>query len=84
MTNRVTIGSGPVGRQGSSKVYSKTKQLYIFWGLCPLGRSQPAIPEHKNIQIKTSHNIGDLLISFITFGIIDSRTVKILVNGDQD
>lgn len=79
MVTRTTIGEGPVGRSANTMVYSKTKQLYIFFGLIPLGHSQPAIPSSKDLQIKTSYNIGDVLINCITLGIVSSQTIKVIV-----
>lgn len=79
MVTRTTVGDGPVGKRGHATVYSNAKQLYLFWGLVPLGRTQPAMPPHRNIQIKTSTNIVDLLITGVTGGLFSTQTVKVLV-----
>lgn len=80
---RTTIGDGPIGKQGITQVHSKGKQLYLFWGLLPLGYTSPPIPADNNCQIKTSRNVGDALITYITFGIVQSRTIKVLVKKEN-
>ena len=84
MTHRHTVGDGPVGTQGSTKVYSRAKQAYLFWGLVPLGRPQPATPSHGNYQIKTGHNVGDAILTLITAGIVDFRSIRIIVRSDHN
>lgn len=79
MVTRTTIGDGPVGKQGKTEVYSKSKQFYLFWGFVKLGKGQPAIPEDKNIQVKTSFNVFDALVTTLTGGIFSMQTVKILI-----
>lgn len=79
MTHRHTIGDGPVGAKGKTEIHSRAKQGYIFWGLVPLGRPQPAAPSHGNYQIKTGANVGDAILGTITLGIITFRTVRIIV-----
>ncbi len=79
---RTTIGNGPIGNQGQTETFSKGKQLYLFWGLLPLGHTSPPIPEDKNCQVKTSQNVGDALITWLTIGIVQSRTIKILTKKE--
>lgn len=79
MVTRTTIGDGPVGKQGKTEVYSKSKQFYLFWGFVKLGKGQPAIPEDKNLQVKTSYNAFDALLTTLTGGIFSMQTVKIIV-----
>lgn len=79
MVTRTTIGDGPVGKKGKTEVYSKSKQFYLFWGFVKLGKGQPVIPEDKNLQVKTSYNVFDALVTTLTGGIFSMQTVKILV-----
>ncbi len=76
---RCTIGDGPVGRKGQTDVYSKARRFYLLGGLLPLGLGQPAVPQNGNCQVKTYFGGVDVFVSFITFGIITSRSTKILV-----
>jgi len=79
MTHRHTVGEGPVGTKGKTEIHSRAKQGYIFWGLVPLGRPQPAAPSHGNYQIKSGSNVGDAILGTLTLGIVTFRTVRILV-----
>ena len=83
--HRHTVGDGPAGgvwEQGKS-VRSTSKQIYILAGLVPIGRAGINPPSSGNYQIKTSMNIVDMLISGITFGVLQLRTVKVIV-WDRD
>ena len=81
--NRTTVGDGPVGKSGSKEQYSKTKQLYLFWGLIAVGQGQPATPTSPNYQIKSSSNFWDGVIGGITGGILCTRTVKVYTKKVQ-
>lgn len=83
MTHRHTVGDGPVGTKGKTEIHSRAKQAYIFWGLVPLGRPQPAVPSHGNYQIKTGSNVGDAFLGVLTFGIVSFRTIRIVVHKEQ-
>lgn len=77
--NRTTVGDGPVGKMGPKEQYSKTKQVYLFWGIIAVGQGQPATPTSPNYQIKTSFNFWDGVISSLTGGIVSTRSVKVYV-----
>jgi len=83
--NRTTIGDGPMGKIDGVK-FSKVKQMYLVWGLIPLGHSQPVLPQQCGYQVKSCFNFWDALVSSITGGIFSMRTVKIIVykNGQCD
>lgn len=83
MTHRHTIADGPVGNKGNTKIYSRAKQAYLFWGLAPLGRPEPAKPSHGNYQIKTGYNIGDCILNTLTLGIFSFRTIRIITYKDH-
>ncbi len=83
MTTRTTVGEGPMGKGGAKNVYSKTKQVYLFWGFMSLGNSQPKIPDHGNIQIKTSYNVADAFVAGLTGGLFAMRTIKVLVKKED-
>jgi len=73
----------PVGKftetEGKAKTYSKVKQIYILWGLFPVGRASAATPEDGNCQVVTRYNIGDFLITGLTGGIVSTYTIKVEV-----
>ncbi len=81
-TTHVTVGAGPV-EKSHTKVYSKSKQFYFLEGVFKLGDSQPSVPEHGNVLIETKFSKGDFLITFLTAGIISSKTTRVIVNKDE-
>lgn len=83
LVTRTTVGEGPTGKGGHKKVYSKTKQVYLFWGFMSLGNSQPSVPKHGNVQVKTSYNVVDAFVSGLTAGLFSMQTIKILVKKED-
>ena len=62
---------------GSPYKYSKSKQIWLFWGLMPIGRTNTATPTNGSCQVITRFNIADLLIANITGGLIITETIKV-------
>ena len=58
-------------------VYAKGKQVWLFWGLLPVGRTKVNTPSSGNCQVVTRTNLADFLISGITAGIVTTETIKI-------
>lgn len=63
--------------EGKEYTYSKGKQLHIFWGLVPLGKTDLKTPEDKNCEIITQRKFSDGLITFLTLGIVSSQSIKV-------
>ena len=81
---RLSVNNGPAGKHPSkTETYSRSKQLYIFWGLLPLGWSQPSTPTDKGYQVKTYKGFWDNVIGTITVGIVSSRSSKILIYEEK-
>lgn len=57
--------------------YSKGKQVYLFWGFLPLGRTQVATPPNGTCQIKTRHGFLDMLVTVVTGGLFSMQTIKV-------
>ncbi len=76
MTTKTNVGTYKE-IQGEEYTYAKGKQLWLFWGLIPLGRTDVNTPNDGNCQVITRHNFGDVLIGGITGGILTSHTIKI-------
>jgi hypothetical protein len=78
----------PVGKfsqtEGKTKTYSKAKQIYILWGMFPLGRASAATPEDGNCQVVTRYNIGDFLITGLTGGIVSTYSIKVEVKKPKE
>lgn len=84
--HRHTVGNGPIKKQGSQLTIAKKKQWYMFWGLVPLNtpNTEKMRGGFKDYQIKSSTNVGDMLISWILFPTtIITRTVKIRVKRED-
>lgn len=79
-TTRTSVGDYRISKKvdkASSYNYSKVKQVYMFWGLVPLGRARAAVPSHGNCEIRTGFGFGDFLVSLLTGGLISMQTVKV-------
>ena len=76
MTTKTSVGNYKES-QGSEYTYAKGKQLWLFWGIFPLGRTNVNTPGDGNCEIVTRFNVGDALISGLTGGILTSYTIKV-------
>ncbi len=62
---------------GEEYTYAKGKQLWLFWGIIPVGRTSVATPPDGNCEVVTKLKFGDFLISGLTGGILTSQTIKV-------
>ncbi len=62
--------------------YAKGKQVYLFWGLIPIGRTSVATPVDGTCQIRTRHGFGDAILSFFTGGIVSMQTIKVVATRE--
>lgn len=62
---------------GSDYTYAKGKQLWLFWGIVPIGRTNVNTPGDGNCQIITKFNFSDVLISVLTVGIVTSYSIRV-------
>lgn len=76
MTTKTDVGAYRE-KQGNEYTYAKGKQIWLFWGLMPLGRASVNTPGDGNCQVITRFNIGDFLISGLTGGIVTTQTIKV-------
>ncbi|TAE55388.1 MAG: hypothetical protein EAZ89_05665 [Bacteroidetes bacterium] len=83
MVNLHTVGNGPVGKQQTTEVYDRKKQVYLFWGLMPMNEASPRVPSHGDYQLKSSITILDGLAFSITGGLFSMRTVEVRVKEDM-
>lgn len=78
----------PVGQyreaQGKEETYSKARQLFLFWGLIPLGRAQAATPSDGACLIVTRYNFGDFVVSTLTGGIVMTYSIKVKVKKPEE
>ncbi len=76
MTTKTSVGAFKES-PGSEYTYAKGRQLWLFWGLVPLGRTNVNTPGDGNCEIVTRFNFGDFLIGGLTLGILTSYSIKI-------
>lgn len=76
MTTKTSVGAY-TETQGNEYTYDKGKQVWLFWGLIPLGRTNVNTPNDGNCQVVTRYNFGDFLISGLTCGIVSTQTIKV-------
>jgi hypothetical protein len=69
--------------QGEEYKYAKGKQVWLFWGIIPLGRTKVNTPTDGNCQVVTRFNFADVLISGLTGGIVTTYTVKVNAKKKQ-
>jgi hypothetical protein len=62
---------------GNDYTYAKGRQLWLFWGIVPLGRTSVNTPGDGNCEVVTKFTFGDFLISGLTAGIITSYSIKV-------
>lgn len=76
MTTKTSVGSYRE-QTGQEYTYSKGKQVWLFWGLLPLGRTNVNTPGSGNCQVVTRHNVFDVVLGCVTGGVITSHTIKV-------
>jgi len=82
MTTKTSVGAFKE-TQGSEYTYAKGKQLWLFWGILPLGRTNVNTPGDGNCEVITRFNVGDALISGLTGGIVTSYSIKVKAKKKQ-
>lgn len=63
--------------QGIPYTFAKGKQIWILGGLIPIGRTSVATPPDGNCEIVTKFTFGDVLIAGLTFGVVNTYTIKV-------
>lgn len=81
--NRHSINNGPEGKTGVTR-YSHAKQVYLFWGSVKVGRPAPPVPTNCGYQVVTAFKFEDLLVNFLTGGLVGMRNVRINVAKDSN
>lgn len=83
--SRVDVGSNgnkfATTQDKATIIYSKTKNVYLFWGLLPISNQQPPTPPGCNYTVETRTDLFDVLLFALTDGIFGMQTVKILVKS---
>lgn len=80
MTTRTPVGEFPA-QTGNTYTYAKGKQIWLFWGIMPIGRTNVNTPQDGNCEVVTQFRFVDFLISGLTGGIVSSYSIQ--VNAKQ-
>jgi len=62
---------------GKEYTYDKGKQMWLFWGLVPIGRTDVSTPTSGECEVITKFKFGDVLISGLTAGIVTSYSISV-------
>ena len=62
---------------GKEYTYDKGKQMWLFWGVLPIGRTDVSTPTNGACEVITKFKFTDLLISGLTGGIVTSYSIKV-------
>lgn len=76
MVTKTNVGQFTETR-GEEYTYAKGKQMWLFWGIVPLGRTNVNTPKDGDCQVVTRYNFGDFLITGLTGGILSSYSIKV-------
>jgi hypothetical protein len=76
MTTKTSVGEYKE-QQGKEYTYAKGKQIWLFWGIVPIGRTNVNTPSDGNCEIITRFNFTDALISVLTVGIVTTYSIKV-------
>ncbi len=82
MTTKTSVGAFRE-TQGSEYTYAKGKQIWLFWGIMPLGRTSVNTPGDGNCEVITRFNLGDALITGLTGGIVTTYSIKVKAKKKQ-
>jgi len=64
---------------GKETTYAKAKQIWLFWGVVPVGRASAATPPDGSCEIVTKKTFVDVLITGLTGGIVTTYTIRVNV-----
>lgn len=76
LTTKTSVGTYTETR-GQEYVYARGKQLWLFWGLVPVGRTNVNTPANGNCEVVTRFKFGDVLIGGLTGGILTSYSITV-------
>ena len=76
MTTKTSVGSFNE-EEGKEYVYDRGKQMWLFWGLLPIGRTDLSTPSDGTCEIVTKFRGTDVLITSLTGGLVSSYSIKV-------
>lgn len=76
MTTKTSVGAYRE-TQGEEYTYDKGKQMWLFWGIIPIGRTNVSTPTNGSCEVITKFRIVDGIITVVTGGIVTSYSIKV-------
>jgi len=76
MTTKTPVGSYREA-PGTEYTYAKGKQMWLLYGIFPIGRTAVKTPADGNCEVVTKFTFVDFLISGLTGGILTTETIKV-------
>ncbi len=77
MTTKTQVGAFQE-TQGKEYTYAKGKQMWLFWGIVPVGRTSVNTPSDGHCEIVTRYTISDILITGFTGGLLKTYSIKVV------
>ena len=69
---------------GKEYKYAQGKQVWVFWGLVPCGRTEVSTPTDGSCMIRTGYTFGDIVVSALTGGIVSTYTIRVFDKKDSE
>lgn len=76
MTTKTPVGNY-AAQQGEVFTYAKGKQIWLFWGLLPAGRTNVNTPSDGDCEVVTRFTFVDFLITGLTGGLVSAYSIKV-------
>ncbi len=76
MTTKTQVGEYKE-QQGKEYTYAKGKQMWLFWGIFSMGKTNVNTPADGNCEVVTKFTFGDVIIRTLTVGIVTTYTIKV-------
>ncbi len=79
MTTKTSVGTfkEKSANTGRTYTYAKGKQIWLFWGLLPMGRTDVSTPPDGNCRVVTKLKPLDVIITGVTGGIVTLYSIKV-------
>ncbi len=79
MTTKTSVGTFKEKSESTGRTYTfdKGRQIWLFWGFLPLGRTDVSTPPDGNCQIITKYRPLDIIITGVTFGFVKVYSIKV-------
>ena len=77
MTTKTQVGTFRETK-GNEYTFDKGKQVWLFWGVLPMGRRSVNTPTNGSCEVVTKFRLVDALITGLTGGIVTTYSIKVV------